>query len=77
MKTAVTTRLELMRFFAEEAERRGLTKRELAAALDKDTAQITRWLAAPSNFELDTLSDILLALGTEMEHRIVRIEDRS
>ncbi len=66
-----------MRFFAEEAERRGLTKRELAAALDKDPAQITRWLAAPSNFELDTLSDILLALGAEMQHRIVRIEDRS
>lgn len=67
---------ELVRFFAEEAERRGLTKKELAAALEKDPAQITRWLSAPSNFELDTLSDILLALGAEMEHRIVAIEDR-
>lgn len=47
-----------------------------AAALEKDPAQITRWLSAPSNFELDTLSDILLALGAEMEHRIVAIEER-
>lgn len=66
-----------MRFFAEEAERRGITKRELVAALDKDPAQITRWLSAPSNSELNTRSDILLVLGAEMEHRIVRIEDRS
>jgi len=68
---------ELVRFFAEEADRRNITKKELAAILEKDPAQITRWLSAPSNFELDTLSDILLALGAEIDHRIVRFEDRA
>lgn len=67
---------ELAKFFAEEAESRGITKKDLAEALNKDPSQITRWLAAPSNFELDTLSDILLALGAEMDHRIVRFSDR-
>lgn len=67
---------ELVQFFAEEAERRGVTKKDLATALSKDPSQITRWLSAPSNFELDTVSDILLALGAEMDHKIVRFEDR-
>jgi len=67
----------LIEFFAQEAERRGVTKKDLAAALSKDPSQITRWLSAPSNFELDTLSDILLALGAEMDHKIVRFTDRS
>jgi hypothetical protein len=67
----------LIEFFAAEAERRGLTKKELANLLSKEPSQITRWLSAPSNFELDTLSDILLAMGAEMDHRIVRFEDRA
>ena len=67
----------LVEFFAVEAERAGLTKKELATSLSKEPSQITRWLSAPSNFELDTLSDILLAMGAEMDHRIVRFKDRA
>jgi len=67
---------ELVQFFAEEAEQHGITKKDLATALSKDPSQITRWLAAPSNFELDTLSDILLALNAEMDHKIVRFSER-
>lgn len=67
----------LVEFFAQEAERRGVTKKQLAETLSKDPAQITRWLSAPSNFELDTLSDLLLALDAEMDHRIVRFCDRA
>jgi transcriptional regulator with XRE-family HTH domain len=63
-------------FFAQKAERRGVTKKDLAEALSKNPSQITRWLSAPSNFELDTLSEILLAMDAEMEHRIVRFTDR-
>jgi transcriptional regulator with XRE-family HTH domain len=66
----------LTAFFAEEAERGRITKKELARKLGKDPAQITRWLSAPSNFELDTLSDILLAMGAEMDHEIIRFGDR-
>lgn len=67
----------LAQLFAAEAENTGMTKKDLAEALSKDPSQITKWLSAPSNFELDTLSDILLALGAEMEHRIVPFHGRN
>jgi transcriptional regulator with XRE-family HTH domain len=63
-------------FFAEEAERRGITKRDIAECLRRDPAQITRWLTNPSNLTADTISDLLLSLGAEMDYRIVRFEDR-
>src|SRR3979409_931840 len=66
----------LVELFAQEAASRGVTKKQLAETLSKDPSQITRWLSAPSNFELDTLSDLLLALGAEMDHKIVSFSDR-
>lgn len=66
----------LVEFVAQEAKRRGITKKELAESLSKDPSQVTRWLSSPSNFELDTLSDLLLVLDAEMDHRIVRFSDR-
>ena len=66
----------LLEFFVAEADRNGITKKEWADAAGKDPAQLTRWLTSASNFELDTLSDLLLPLGAEMEHRIVRFADR-
>jgi hypothetical protein len=68
---------ELTKFFAEEAARTGITKKELAIALDKDPSQITRLFSGPTNLELDTISDYLLAMGAEMDHSIVRFADRS
>jgi hypothetical protein len=39
----------------QRAEReRGFTKADLARKLDRDAALITRWLAAPGNWEIDT-----------------------
>lgn len=66
----------LARFFAEEAEGGRISRKELAEKLGKDPSQITRWLSAPSNFELDTISDILLAMGAEMDHTIGRFSDK-
>jgi hypothetical protein len=66
---------ELTSFYAEEAEG-GASKRKIAQRLKKDPAQLTRWLAAPSNLTLDTISDLLLALDAEMDYRIVRFRDR-
>ena len=63
--------------FAEEAENGNITKKELAELLGKDPAQISRWLGAPSNFELDTISDILLAMGAEMDCRVARLNEHS
>ena len=64
-------------FFATQAEETGLTKRELARRLAKDPAQITRWFSGPGNWTLDTVSDLLLAMGAEMGHAIVPLDDDS
>jgi hypothetical protein len=64
-------------FFVKEAERTGVTKRDIAIRLNKDPSQITRWLAEPSNLTLETISDLLLAMDAEAEPpRIVRFADR-
>lgn len=63
--------------FDEEAEKGAISKKELAEILGKDPSQITRWLSYPSNLELDTISDMLLAMGAEMDHRVVRFTERS
>jgi len=68
---------QIAKFFADEAERRGLNRRILAERLQKDPAQITRWLSTPSNLTLDTISDLLLALDAEMDTRIVTFSERA
>jgi len=67
----------ITRFFAEEAERRGITKKHIAESLRRDPAQITRWLSAPSNLTADTISDLLVSLEAEMEVNVVRFGDRA
>jgi hypothetical protein len=66
----------LVDFFSDEAQKNGITKRDWAEAMERDPSQVTRWLTVPCNLELDTISDMLLPLGAEMEHRIVRFTDR-
>ena len=61
-------------YFAEVAKERNLTKKDIAKLLDKDPAQITRWFSGPNNWTLDTISDLLLAMGAEMKHEIVSLD---
>ena len=55
----------LAKFFAEEAKAGRTTKKDIADFLGRDPAQITRWLNAPSNMTLETISDLLLAMDAE------------
>ncbi len=57
---------ELLGLFAKKAKSENLTKSRIAIILDRDPSQITRWFAEPSNLELDTISDLLVAMGGEM-----------
>ena len=47
LKATMSQLLNIVEFFAQEAERRGFTKKQLAEVLSKDPSQITRWLSAP------------------------------
>ncbi len=68
---------KLQRFFADEAERTGINKKDIADRLRRHPAQITRWLSSPSNLTLETLSDILFAMEAEPEPlMIARLTDR-
>lgn len=66
----------LTAFVAEEAERRGITRQDIAESIRRDPAQITRWLGVPGNLTLETISDLLLSLDAEMDVRVVRFDDR-
>lgn len=67
---------KLSAFFVEQAEARGITKKDLAVILGKDQAQITRWLSSPANLTLETISDLLLALDAELDPVISRFEEK-
>ena len=62
-------------YFAKVAEEQGLTKKELACLLEKDPSQITRWFKGPGNWELDTISDLLLAMNAEMDFKITSLNN--
>ena len=53
---------QLLEMF-EGWKRNGHNKAGLAKKLERRPEQITRWLSAPSNLEIDTISDIALAMG--------------
>lgn len=48
-----------------ENEKR-FTKADLARRIGKDPAQITRWFGEPGNWEFETVSDLLLGMGCEL-----------
>lgn len=62
-------------YFEATARTTGINKKSLANKLGKDPAQITRWLSGAGNWELDTISDLLLALNAEMSFAITALED--
>lgn len=55
----------LLREFVRREREIGLTRKNLADKLGKRREQITRWLGAPANMTIDTLSDLLLGMGVE------------
>jgi len=61
--------------FSRLASAEGLTKKSLAQRIGRKPEQITRWLTASGNWTLDTLSDLLLGMGTEPSVTIGRFAD--
>jgi hypothetical protein len=57
-------------------EANGFTRAKFARRIGKRPELITRFLGAPGNWELDTVSDLLLAIGCELEPRAVGFDDK-
>ena len=63
--------------FVQQANGKGLTKKDIAEKLGKDPALVNRWLAAPSNWSLETVSDLLLAMDAEIDVVVVPFSQRT
>lgn len=58
----------IVRAFVQKEADGEMTRGGLANRIRKDPAQITRYLTSPSNWTLDTVSDLLLGIcGAELE----------
>jgi hypothetical protein len=61
--------------FLKTENRDGLTRAELAKRLGRKPEQITRWFASPGNWELETVSDLLLGMGYEPDLSVVDLRE--
>jgi hypothetical protein len=52
----------IVREFLRKEEAKEMTRSSLAQRIDKDPAQITRWLSNPGNWTLETISDFMLGV---------------
>jgi len=62
------------RLVLAELQESGLTRAEIAERIGKDRGQLSRALGAPGNWTLDTVSDLLAAVGKMLEREPSAIE---
>lgn len=73
-RTRLNVHSAVLGVFMDKAEREGFTKAQLAKRLGASPAQVTKWLASSGNWQLDTISDLLLAMNHWPEFAAEEIE---
>lgn len=51
--------------FLKQEKTKNLTRADVARRIGRRREQVTRWFGAPGNWTIDTVSDLMLAMGTE------------
>jgi hypothetical protein len=66
----------LREFMEKQIE--GLTQADVARSLGRRPEQINRWLGSPGNWELDSISDLMLAISkSEVDFKAESLEGRA
>jgi len=67
---------EVLHAFVDKFEKDGFNKADLANVTGRHPSMVTRWLSGPKNWTIDTISDILLAIGSELQLRVVSYDEK-
>ena len=68
----------IVKKFLDQEQRCNLTRAELARRIGHKPEVITRWLGAPGNWQLDTVTDLLLGISAEeLEPTSLSLLDRA
>ncbi len=66
---------EILKVFLESSEKDGMTRAFIARRIGKTPEQITRWLGAPGNWTLDTLTNLAIAMGYRPRIALERLSE--
>jgi transcriptional regulator with XRE-family HTH domain len=57
----------ILKAFRDEAKKTGLNQKELARRIGSRPEQVNRWLGIPNNLTLNTIADMLLGIGVDLD----------